>query len=69
MANKKEKVIKNIKTKLESNYLLRAEMDNPYIEEYINVAVEAIVEEIYTLIEENSASNVAKEIMNNTRTR
>lgn len=50
MAMSKDKAIKNIRKKLEKNVLLRAEMNNPYIEKYVDEAVIAIVDEIFEAI-------------------
>lgn len=60
MAKSKEEAIQHIRKKLEKNILLRAEINNPYFEKYIDEAVVAIVDEIFEGIEDYHKELVRK---------
>lgn len=52
MARSKQEAISNIRKKLENYVLLRCEINNPFIEKYIDETAIAIVDEIFEAIED-----------------
>jgi len=53
MASSRQKAIKNIRQKMNKELLLRCEINDPYIEKYIDIAVIAIVDEIFDAINDH----------------
>ena len=45
-----ETAVENVRKKLAEEYLVRCEMDNPYVEQYIDVCVKAIFKEFATIL-------------------
>ncbi len=56
MAKCKEEAVRNIRSRLEKSVLLRTEMDNPYVEKYIDEVIVAIVDEIFSAINDREKS-------------
>lgn len=54
MAISKEEAFENIQKKLGRCIDLKCEIDNPYIEQYINEDIKALVEEIFNAIDDRS---------------
>ena len=60
MRDIENKVFKKVCEKLNDETLLRSEIDNPYVEKYIEVAAEAIIIEVFKAIREDDREKQRK---------